>query len=113
MSQIGWFLRHYLKVADYLLRAQAVGLSWPLSKGLDDVAAGATAVSVGPGGNASESAEVHREQLSRVKKTFASAIKRLRPGKAAPLGYLDGIQEHENRVQLSPGKGYLIGNESE
>jgi hypothetical protein len=24
-----------------------------------------------------------------------------------------GIQEHENRVQLSPGKGYLIGNESE
>ena len=26
---------------------------------------------------------------------------------------LPGIQEHENRVQLSPGKGYLIGNESE
>ena len=24
-----------------------------------------------------------------------------------------GVQEHENRVQLSPGKGYLIGNESE
>ena len=24
-----------------------------------------------------------------------------------------GIQEHENRAQLSPGKGYLIGNESE
>ena len=23
-----------------------------------------------------------------------------------------GFQEHENRVQLSPGKGYLIGNES-
>jgi hypothetical protein len=26
---------------------------------------------------------------------------------------LPGIQEHENRVQLSPGKGYLIGNEPE
>jgi len=26
---------------------------------------------------------------------------------------LPGIQEHENRIQLSPGKGYLIGNESE
>ena len=25
---------------------------------------------------------------------------------------LPGIQEHENRVQLSPGKGYLIGNEA-
>lgn len=24
-----------------------------------------------------------------------------------------GIQEHENRAQLSPGKGYLIENESE
>ena len=32
-------------------------------------------------------------------------------GKAAPR--TTGVQEHENRVQLSPGKGYLIGNESE
>ncbi len=26
---------------------------------------------------------------------------------------LPGVQEHENGVQLSPEKGYLIGNESE
>ena len=32
-------------------------------------------------------------------------------GKAAPR--TTGVQEHENRVQLSPGKGYLIGNEAE
>ena len=32
-------------------------------------------------------------------------------GKAAPR--TTGVQEHENRVQLSPEKGYLIGNESE
>ena len=31
-------------------------------------------------------------------------------GKAVPR--TTGVQEHENRVQLSPGKGYLIGNES-
>jgi len=31
--------------------------------------------------------------------------------KAAPR--TTGVQEHENRVQLSPEKGYLIGNESE
>ena len=49
--------------------------------------------------------------LSSQRKTFASAIKRLWPGKAAPRA--TGIQEHENCVQLSPGKGYLIGNESE
>jgi len=47
----------------------------------------------------------------RQRKTFASAIKRLWPGKGSAAWL--GIQEHENRVQLSPGKGYLIGNESE
>ena len=43
--------------------------------------------------------------------TFASAIKRLRSGKEAQRA--TGVQEHENRVQLSPEKGYLNGNETE
>jgi hypothetical protein len=46
------------------------------------------------------------------RKTFASAIKRLWLGKGG-AALLPGVQEHENRVQLNPEKGYLTGNESE
>ena len=44
-------------------------------------------------------------------KTFASAIKRFWPGKAAPRATWSS--RTRKRAQLSPGKGYLIGNESE
>jgi len=38
--------------------------------------------------------------------------KRLAPEENRP-GTVVKIQEHEKRAQLNPGKGYLIGNDSE
>ena len=53
-----------------------------------------------------------RAQLTRVKER-RSPLRLNVPGRERQRRMLPEIQEHENRVQLSPGKGYLIGNESE
>ena len=53
-----------------------------------------------------------RAQLSRVKER-RSPLRLNVSGRERQRRVVPGIQEHENRVQLSPGKGYLIGNESE
>ena len=51
-------------------------------------------------------------QLSQVKEK-RSPLRLNVSGQERQRRVLPGIQEHENRVQLSLGKGCLIGNESE
>ena len=53
-----------------------------------------------------------RAQLSQVKER-RSPLRLNVFGRERQRRVVSGIQEHENRVQLSPRKGYLIGNESE
>jgi hypothetical protein len=53
-----------------------------------------------------------RAQFSQVKER-RSPLRLNVSGRERPRRVLPGIQEHENCVQLSPGKGYLIENESE
>ena len=53
-----------------------------------------------------------RAQLSLVKER-GSPLRLNIFGRERQRRVLPRIQEHENCVQLSPGKGYLIGNESE
>jgi hypothetical protein len=53
-----------------------------------------------------------RAQLSQVKER-RSPLRLNVIGRERQQRVVSGIQEHENRVQLSPAKGYLIGNESE
>ena len=50
-------------------------------------------------------------QLSQVKER-RSPLRLNVSGREKTAQRATGFQEHENRVQLSPGKGYLIGNES-
>lgn len=52
-----------------------------------------------------------RAQLSQVKER-RSPLRLNVFGREKTAQRATGFQEHENRVQLSPGKGYLIGNES-
>ena len=53
-----------------------------------------------------------RAQLSQVKER-RSPLRLNVFGRERQRHMVPGIQERENRVQLGPGKGYLIGNESE
>ena len=53
-----------------------------------------------------------RAQFSRVKER-RSPLRLNVFGRERQRRVLPEIQEHEECVQLSPGKGYLIGNESE
>ena len=53
-----------------------------------------------------------RAQLSQVK-GIRSPLRLNVFGRERQRHMVPGIQERENRVQLGPGKGYLIGNESE
>ena len=64
------------------------------------------------GNESSDSFAGVRAQLSQVKER-RSPLRLNVPGRKKQHRVEPGIQEHENRVQLSPGKGYLIGNESE
>ena len=64
------------------------------------------------GNESSDSFAGVRAQLSQFKERRSPLrLNVFGRGKTALLA--TGVQEHENRVQLSPGKGYLIGNESE
>ena len=64
------------------------------------------------GNESRDSFEGVRAQFSRVKERRSPLrLNVFSRGKAAPR--TNGVQEHENRVQLSPEKGCLIGNESE
>lgn len=60
-----------------------------------------------------------KQSVSGVRAQFSHVKERRSPLRLNVFGrewqqrVVPGIQEHENCVQLSPEKGYLIGNESE